>query len=509
MSISSGELGPRDRSASPANLQGRSASQHRSSGPVDLQQRSASHFLQQPSVSRTRSPIPADFQRRSASPFLKELSTSQPRSISPLPSFLHPSYTEPVDFLLPLTKHQDSQSHGPPPLVSRGVETPQTVQTAAPTSSALSNSERDVTEPSAKESASVLQAVGVVTSCQQPQPTADAGARLGCVDTKSTTEKEHKATSSDSQTLDKLPDKTKSSNRRALSKGDPSLTLCQKALQTAKSLTDLRKVGSQTEQSKTKSHVESPMAGSLIVPPKTVEPQKTESQVEPPKTGSQVEPPKTGSQIELLKTENQMLEETLKHAEPAKVSDQRELHKTGNQKDVHKAENQSSLSTHSTSSSSTNLTSSDNFQSIYHRTNYDEISPEKESTAQPCEPAPPPKPVDVCARPQTVEVWLEFYLPAPIKSLSLSSKYAWCVDRLDHVHYALFSQPLKWVQVDQPGHQVSVSPNGSIVWLLYKNSAYSANKISPRSPAGAEWREVAREVSSLSVDNHVAWYVDF
>jgi len=110
----------------------------------------------------------------------------------------------------------------------------------------------------------------------------------------------------------------------------------------------------------------------------------------------------------------------------------------------------------------------------------------------------------------SIDAWLEFPLPgkSTALSLSVSRRTAWYVDKAEHLYYALLKGPgLSWKSVDQPTQQISCSPSGSIVWRVYHGSAFSAvGKITGKSPAGTEWREVAREVAYVAVDDNVVWY---
>ena len=110
----------------------------------------------------------------------------------------------------------------------------------------------------------------------------------------------------------------------------------------------------------------------------------------------------------------------------------------------------------------------------------------------------------------SIDAWLEFPLPgkSTALSLSVSSRTAWYVDKAEHLYCSSLKGPgLSWKPVDQPAQQISCSPSGSIVWRVYRGSAFSAvGKITGKSAAGTEWREVAREVAYVAVDDSVVWY---
>lgn len=111
----------------------------------------------------------------------------------------------------------------------------------------------------------------------------------------------------------------------------------------------------------------------------------------------------------------------------------------------------------------------------------------------------------IILEPSVVEIWTEIIAPSCLKCLDLSLAHAWCVDRHDAVYYTSISAPGKWVKIDRTAQKIAVSPNGFILWILSKNSVYAANRVCSKSPTGNEWREIIREVKSLSVDDHVAW----
>lgn len=110
-----------------------------------------------------------------------------------------------------------------------------------------------------------------------------------------------------------------------------------------------------------------------------------------------------------------------------------------------------------------------------------------------------------------VNGWLQLPAPANIQSLSVTSQHVWCVDMLGRTLYSRLCGPgLRWfVVTTAPAQQVSVSPTGSLVWRLDHSSAFAACGVSTRHPWGTKWTEVARNVSWISVDDHVAWYVTF
>ena len=109
----------------------------------------------------------------------------------------------------------------------------------------------------------------------------------------------------------------------------------------------------------------------------------------------------------------------------------------------------------------------------------------------------------------SVDAWLEFPLPGKSTALSLcvSRRAAWYVDKAQRLYCSSLKGPgLCWNAVDQPAEQISCSPSGFIVWRVYRGSAFSAvGKINVKFPSGTEWREVAREVAYVAVDDTVVW----
>jgi len=103
--------------------------------------------------------------------------------------------------------------------------------------------------------------------------------------------------------------------------------------------------------------------------------------------------------------------------------------------------------------------------------------------------------------------WIQLPAPTNIKSVSVSSRHVWITDIYGQMFYSLLRGPgLRWLVVTTaPAQQVSVSPSGSLIWRLDSGSAYAALNVSTRLPWGNKWSEVARDVTWISVDSHVAW----
>lgn len=106
-----------------------------------------------------------------------------------------------------------------------------------------------------------------------------------------------------------------------------------------------------------------------------------------------------------------------------------------------------------------------------------------------------------------VNNWIQLPAPANVRSLSVSSRHVWCVDVSGQLLYSQLHGPgLRWfVVTTAPAQQISVSPSGSLVWRLDDGSVYAARNVTARQPWGNKWSAVARDVTWVSADNHVAW----
>ena len=109
----------------------------------------------------------------------------------------------------------------------------------------------------------------------------------------------------------------------------------------------------------------------------------------------------------------------------------------------------------------------------------------------------------------SIDAWLEFPVPEKSTALSLcvSRRTVWYIDKTERLYYSSLKGPgLSWNTDSQPAEQISCSPSGFIIWRVYRGSAYSAiGRITAKSPAGTEWREVAREVAYVAADDSVVW----
>jgi len=109
----------------------------------------------------------------------------------------------------------------------------------------------------------------------------------------------------------------------------------------------------------------------------------------------------------------------------------------------------------------------------------------------------------------SIDAWMEFPVPgkSPALSLCVSRRTVWYVDKAEQLYFSSLKGPgLSWNTVDKPAQQISCSPSGHIVWRVYRGSAYAAiSKITGKSLSATEWREVAREVAYVAVDDSVVW----
>jgi len=152
------------------------------------------------------------------------------------------------------------------------------------------------------------------------------------------------------------------------------------------------------------------------------------------------------------------------------------------------------------------MSPSEDFQSIYASNDNPLMT---SATTTHVELVPEPEPVHDYADLDGVDAWLEFPVPemSTTLSLSVSRQTVWYIDKAERLYFSSLNGPgLTWRSVDQPTHQISCSPSGFIVWRVYRGSAFCAiGKITGKSPAGTEWREVAREVARVTADDNVVW----
>ncbi len=141
-------------------------------------------------------------------------------------------------------------------------------------------------------------------------------------------------------------------------------------------------------------------------------------------------------------------------------------------------------------------------------TQRDETPSTGSSSFQPRHQLGSPEDDNAVATAPFANTWMEFAIPVSgIESVAISGKHIWCVDsKTFHVHMAALSGPgLKWRKLKVHAKQIAVSPSGSIIWKLHKNTVSVARGITMRAPSGTSWLEIAKEVSYISVDEHSAW----
>jgi len=151
------------------------------------------------------------------------------------------------------------------------------------------------------------------------------------------------------------------------------------------------------------------------------------------------------------------------------------------------------------------LSPSEDFQSIYASNSNLQVSLSTTHDALMFRP----EPTHSYQEPDSIDAWLEFPVPekSTALSLSVSRQNVWYVDKTEHLYYSSLKGPgLSWSTDSQPAEQISCSPSGFIIWRVYRGSAFSAvGRITGKSPAGIEWREVAREVAYVAADDSVVW----
>lgn len=114
----------------------------------------------------------------------------------------------------------------------------------------------------------------------------------------------------------------------------------------------------------------------------------------------------------------------------------------------------------------------------------------------------------LCETVERADHWMQYKVPGTIVNLSLCKYYVCCVDSKDTVYYsALNGLSLEWQSVDYKAKQVAISPNGTLVWKLYKCTAYYLENPSVKGPFGGKWKEVAGNVQWISVADRITWFV--
>ncbi|PNF30433.1 hypothetical protein B7P43_G12486 [Cryptotermes secundus] len=109
---------------------------------------------------------------------------------------------------------------------------------------------------------------------------------------------------------------------------------------------------------------------------------------------------------------------------------------------------------------------------------------------------------------ERADQWMQYKVPGTIVNLSLCKYYVCCIDSKDTVYYSsLNGLSLEWQNVDYKAKQVAISPNGTLVWKLYKHRAYYLENPSVKGPFGGKWIEIARNIQWISVSDIITWFV--
>ncbi|WAR18488.1 TCPR2-like protein [Mya arenaria] len=109
---------------------------------------------------------------------------------------------------------------------------------------------------------------------------------------------------------------------------------------------------------------------------------------------------------------------------------------------------------------------------------------------------------------RAVNNWTEITANGNIYSLSVSATHVWITDRSTNIFYSSLTGPgIAWKKPTGNASQISVSPDGNIVWGLYKGTVSAGTKITAKRPEGMKWVEAVRDVSYISVDDTCAWYI--
>lgn len=117
---------------------------------------------------------------------------------------------------------------------------------------------------------------------------------------------------------------------------------------------------------------------------------------------------------------------------------------------------------------------------------------------------------DIPVRPQflkSVNTWTEISAQGNIHSISVSNTHVWITDRSSNIFYSNLTGPgVSWKKASGTASQISVSPDGYIIWAMNRNTVYAGTKITAKRPEGMKWVEAVRDVSYICVDNTCAWY---
>ena len=109
----------------------------------------------------------------------------------------------------------------------------------------------------------------------------------------------------------------------------------------------------------------------------------------------------------------------------------------------------------------------------------------------------------------SLDAWTSYSVPDILISLCVSNRHVWLIDYNEKLHFSrVDGSSLRWHSVQQSAQQVSVSPSGRIVWVMYRGMLYAATKISSRMPAGSKWEDFVQSgVAYMSVDDSCGWQV--
>ena len=109
----------------------------------------------------------------------------------------------------------------------------------------------------------------------------------------------------------------------------------------------------------------------------------------------------------------------------------------------------------------------------------------------------------------SLDLWTSYSVPDILISLCVSSSHVWLIDYNEKLHFSqVDGSTLRWRSVQQCAQQVSVSPSGRIVWVMYRGMLYAATKISSRMPAGTKWEDFVQSgVAYMSVSDTSGWWV--
>ena len=106
------------------------------------------------------------------------------------------------------------------------------------------------------------------------------------------------------------------------------------------------------------------------------------------------------------------------------------------------------------------------------------------------------------------ESWQKYELPGQSGSLCENKEYLCFCDNRENVFFSeSIGTNLNWKRANFKAICVSTSPCASIVWKLYRHTAYCLLKAGTKAPQGEKWVKICENVASLWVGEGTGWLV--